>query len=54
LAIEKMARRSVLKPEKMKHNYKKMTLILQAHECRKHCKTQEKKTKHTGTANVIN
>ena len=43
LAIEKMACRSVLKPEKLKkHNYKKMTLILEAHECRKHCKTQEK------------
>ena len=42
LAIENMARRSVLKPEKLKKNTKKMTLILQAHECRKHCKTQEK------------
>ena len=29
----------------IEEKYKKMTLILLAHECRKHCKTQEKKQK---------
>ena len=42
LAIEKNARRNVLKPAYFKKTAKKKMLILEAHECRKHCKTHEK------------
>ena len=47
LAIEKNGAQKCAKTWEIEEKYKKMTLILLAHECRKHCKTQEKKKQKT-------